>query len=435
MPINNYMFLTGLPCLQTVELFTRIEQQLKRPNLKNTTIMLKNKRDDQCTRFFMNTRIVADLVKDGRHGDMLDCLKAASEKGTCCWQQIMACLAAMLHGEHANPLASTAAYALMPHLLKDSTMLSYFLQCNKMAAGDRNIWGSGLCRAIRKWYTSLSPAQLLLEFWHRPRSYSWSHRDIIKMVHLKKDLCLGSKVIIQYLFSNLEKTKVIFAGETEAAEYINWLEVIYNEDDAEVTNRLVMLAKLNGGVYKTSRVQDPIFIKPTDLTTLIPHLAEETVLKLVQEYNFYSKITPCKPRDSLEPQAEDEEHTHTSKAILLPSAQMTLNVTILQDRLKNEDIPDSISPIQWIMALNNFQYRIGNFIENEQHRNKWRSGSAVAMVGEQRCSRCPLPGYLKELVLQLEQVFMDSIKVTLSCACEALSCKTIVYRHYRHVML
>jgi len=66
-----------------------------------------------------------------------------------------------------------------------STSFFAFLKIIKFIISLILVWGEGMRKALKNWYGNMSDKQMaeLLLFHHR--KYSWSHKDILKLIHFK----------------------------------------------------------------------------------------------------------------------------------------------------------------------------------------------------------------------------------------------------------
>ena len=63
-------------------------------------------------------------------------------------------------------------------------------------------WGRGVKRAVVNWYLQKNPKQLALEVTRYPGAYSWTHKDVVRMSHIKSEgLATGMKKI--YILCNI----------------------------------------------------------------------------------------------------------------------------------------------------------------------------------------------------------------------------------------
>lgn len=57
-------------------------------------------------------------------------------------------------------------------------------------------WGRGLRRAVGSWYLSWEPRRLALEVTRHASAHGWTHRDVLKLAHLKlKDMPIGNVLL------------------------------------------------------------------------------------------------------------------------------------------------------------------------------------------------------------------------------------------------
>lgn len=77
--------------------------------------------------------------------------------------------------------AETRAAALeaLPKVCRTATHLFHFVQ----AVGKFRRWGSGLRRAVARWYTAKKPEQLALQLVKYRQRDGWTHKDVLRLSH------------------------------------------------------------------------------------------------------------------------------------------------------------------------------------------------------------------------------------------------------------
>jgi len=60
-----------------------------------------------------------------------------------------------------------------------------YLKINKFSFSLILVWGEGMRRALKNWYGNMSDKQFAELLAFRNRKYSWSHRDVLKLIHFK----------------------------------------------------------------------------------------------------------------------------------------------------------------------------------------------------------------------------------------------------------
>lgn len=131
-----------------------------------------------------------DLLKSN-HSAVLECVKkdgvrtvneivAVSESGRA-QKNDPAILALALCASHGDEATKRAAYAALPKVCRIGTHLFHFAA---YVDGQRG-WGSGLRKAVSRWYTEREPDKLAMQLVKYQQRDGWSHRDILRKAHPK----------------------------------------------------------------------------------------------------------------------------------------------------------------------------------------------------------------------------------------------------------
>uniref|UniRef100_A0A2P2HWM5 60 kDa SS-A/Ro ribonucleoprotein-like n=1 Tax=Hirondellea gigas TaxID=1518452 RepID=A0A2P2HWM5_9CRUS len=240
-----------------------------------------------------------ELMKVDRHEEVIDLCKEVLANRRGCWHAVFACLATMLRGEYRSVECTVSIYASLPSIIKNSTVLFFFLQALKIAAPNCSKcgWGRGLRSVVRRWYGSLSGSRLLLEMWHRPHAHGWEHKDVIKLAHIKLDkFNIDCKVLLTWYFSDLAATKVTFAAVKEAADFIGKLDCLYNRghEEALPEKRLEVLLGVDDQQYSLVKPQDPMLKNPQLFSQLFPRLRGNAVTSVAMDSDFVAAVTPIR---------------------------------------------------------------------------------------------------------------------------------------------
>ena len=75
--------------------------------------------------------------------------------------------------------ARRAAYAVMPDIARTGTHLFTFIEYREALGG----WGTGMRKAVSRWYTQKSPDQLAYQLLKYKQRGGWSHRDVMRLAH------------------------------------------------------------------------------------------------------------------------------------------------------------------------------------------------------------------------------------------------------------
>jgi 60 kDa SS-A/Ro ribonucleoprotein len=120
------------------------------------------------------------LETDGRHA--VEHIVAVSEAGRAPKNDPAVFALAMAAGL-GEPEVRATALAVLPRVCRTGTHLFQFVEA---VAGFRG-WGRALRRAVGAWYTEKGARELAYQLTKYQRRGKWSHRDLLRVCHLKPD--------------------------------------------------------------------------------------------------------------------------------------------------------------------------------------------------------------------------------------------------------
>ncbi|KAK8725976.1 hypothetical protein OTU49_010584, partial [Cherax quadricarinatus] len=153
------------------------------------------------------TSIIPKLVEEGKADLIIDTLRTYNLLPYVDKEALVLCLAVASKQSGQTKLV-TDAHSAVRELCTDSHLFFLFIQLSKMISkqAGHTGWGRGLRRAVNQWYLSWEPKRLALEVTRHFSAYGWTHRDVIRLAHLKlKEMPLGTQVVLHYVFMGLEK--------------------------------------------------------------------------------------------------------------------------------------------------------------------------------------------------------------------------------------
>lgn len=187
-----------------------------------------------------NALAVGRLIAGGRGAEVVaECL-AVSVAGRAAKQTPTLFVMAMAT-RLGDKNTRSSAYAALPAIARTPTMLfEYIGYCKVMGEGSG--WGRGMRRAISEIYLSKTPRSLA--YWvtkYRQRE-GWSHRDILRLAHVKPNTD-GHSLVLNYAAKDAlaalasETTESVEASE--AREFLTGVEVVRRSEDAQQVIKLV----------------------------------------------------------------------------------------------------------------------------------------------------------------------------------------------------
>ena len=90
-------------------------------------------------------------------------------------------------------------------------------------------WGKGQRKAVTKWYNDHTEEDILRLITKHRRLHTWSHKDVIKIAHIKA-ASPGIEIIFKYLLFGIENIRKIKISENEkhVFEFLNDYEKVKN---------------------------------------------------------------------------------------------------------------------------------------------------------------------------------------------------------------
>ncbi|XP_069157260.1 RNA-binding protein RO60 [Procambarus clarkii] len=174
------------------------------------------------------TSIIPKLVEEGKAEVIIDTLRAYSQLPYVDKEALVLCLAVASKQSDQKKLV-TDAHSAVRELCTNTHLFFLFIQISKMISkqAGHSGWGRGLRRAVNQWYLRWEPKHLALEVTRHFSAYGWTHRDVIRLAHLKlKELPLGTQVVLHYVFMGLEKTVQEYTDKDNTSELLELLHVL-----------------------------------------------------------------------------------------------------------------------------------------------------------------------------------------------------------------
>ncbi|XP_076031788.1 uncharacterized protein LOC143019700 [Oratosquilla oratoria] len=172
--------------------------------------------------------MVPILISEGKGDLVLETLKEYAKLQYFDKEALVLCLVVAAKQPDQKNLV-TKCYSLVKELCPTTYMFFLFIQLSEIIskANDKTGWGRGLRRAVNYWYRSKDPKQLALEVTRYRSVLGWEHKDVIKLAHIRmNDLCMGTQVVLHYVFTGLEKTKEVYETKENTGELLELLTAL-----------------------------------------------------------------------------------------------------------------------------------------------------------------------------------------------------------------
>ncbi|XP_042227144.1 60 kDa SS-A/Ro ribonucleoprotein-like [Homarus americanus] len=289
------------------------------------------------------TSVIPKLVEEGKAEVILDTLRAYNQLPYVDKEALVLCLAVVSKQSDQKKLV-TDAHSSVRELCTNTHLFFLFIQISKMISKQtgHSGWGRGLRRAVNEWYLSWEPRRLALEVTRHFSAYGWTHRDVIRLAHLKlKELPLGTQVVLHYVFMGLEKTVQEYTGKDNTSELLELMQVLDKDghpqegekswDVDQVINKVNKLHEMFGGL-----TLDDVPSQSLKSPEVWSHMLD----KLEGESTVASVNRMCKA-NLLNPSSESS-HALPSKLV---------------ERLTHSDVTSGcVTPTQVLMALHSYEH-------------------------------------------------------------------------------
>lgn len=91
-------------------------------------------------------------------------------------------------------------YAALPKICRTGTHLFQFVAAVDALRG----WGAGLRKAVAGWYAGKGDESLAYQVTKYQQRNGWSHKDVLRLCHLKEDLTAGQQAVLRWVKSGLD---------------------------------------------------------------------------------------------------------------------------------------------------------------------------------------------------------------------------------------
>ncbi|XP_015596736.1 60 kDa SS-A/Ro ribonucleoprotein [Cephus cinctus] len=158
-------------------------------------------------------------------------------------------------------------------------------------------WGHGLKNAVCKWYTKTNSLDLAEKVTQYRGKYGWTHKDIIKLSHIRPTTAVGFNFILKYIMYGLETAKKEASCQTKnkvptftcvqsILEYIEDVEAFKHCEDEHCAAALIEKQKLQlehvpSHLIKSEEVWNSL-IPLMDLSTLLNNLQRIHNMKMLK---------------------------------------------------------------------------------------------------------------------------------------------------------
>ncbi|KAK7082987.1 hypothetical protein SK128_010215 [Halocaridina rubra] len=319
-----------------------------------------------------STAIIPKLISEGKADIIIDTLRAYGQLPYVDKEALVLCLAVASKQSDQKKLV-TDAHSAVRELCTSTHLFFLFIQISKMISkkSGHSGWGRGLRRAVNEWYLSWEPQRLALEVTRHSGAHGWTHRDVIRLAHLKlKDMPLGTQVVLHYVFLGLEKTVKEYTGKDNTSELLALMQILDKDGhpkDGENTWDIDQV------ISKVSKLQE-VFGNLT---------LDDVPSQSLKSAEVWSHML-----DKLEGESAVASVNRMSKANLLNTGTENNALSVkLGERLKHEDISGGcVTPTQVLMALHAYEHPT-RFVGESGVRRAGKSPRLAAKIQVRRSTK------------------------------------------------
>ncbi|XP_049625684.1 RNA-binding protein RO60 [Suncus etruscus] len=188
-----------------------------------------------------NAKALIRLIEDGRGCDVIQEIKSFSQEGrTAKYEPMLFALA--ICSQCSDKSTKQAAFKAVPEVCRIPTHLFTFVQFKKdlkesMKCG---MWGRALRKAIADWYNEKGGMALALAVTKYKQRNGWSHKDLLRLSHLKPS-SEGLAIVTKYITKGwkevheLYKEKALSVENEKLLKYLEAVEKVKRtKDELEV---------------------------------------------------------------------------------------------------------------------------------------------------------------------------------------------------------
>lgn len=233
-----------------------------------------------------NAEALIRLIEDGRGCDVIQEIKSFSQDGRTAKQEPVL-FALAICSQCSDRGTKQAAFKAVPEVCRIPTHLFTFVQFKKdlkesMKCG---IWGRALRKAIADWYNEKGGMALALAVTKYKQRNGWSHKDLLRLSHLKPS-SEGLAIVTKYITKGWKEVHELYkekALSVETEKLLKYLEAVEKvkrtEEELEVIHlieehRLEREHLLTN--HLTSKEVWKALLQEMPLTALLRNLGEMT---------------------------------------------------------------------------------------------------------------------------------------------------------------
>ncbi|XP_033751984.1 60 kDa SS-A/Ro ribonucleoprotein-like [Pecten maximus] len=274
------------------------------------------------------------LISLGHGPEVVATIRKTNSAGRCC-HRLPVMYALAMCARSADPDTKKAAYAALQEVCPEPTDLLTFVMFSEMVSGGTG-WGRAQRRAISDWYNNLEdrPKELAKGVTKTPVNNQWTHRDVMRLSHIKTDSSF-IMLVIRYVTKGLIAAKNL-PSPVVPTESELWRDIIMYFEIVEETKQFTGSMDIEG----KPEIIDKHRLEPCHLSTallrstpvwnvLLKHIPLDQVIQNI------SKIENVSDKKTVLDRLEDKEELQ--KANVNPFA-----VVVAMKETEDEDVKKTL---------------------------------------------------------------------------------------------
>jgi len=192
-----------------------------------------------------------------------------------------------------------AAYKALPQVCLLPSHLFLFVAHAEKLSGETTGWGRAQRKAISDWYTSKDPLKLAKDVTQYKTRYGWSHKDILRLAHVKSDK-ESMSLILKLLNRGFAAVQEQYAGDglqiegKAVLEYVSDVNTVKHSTDEKVVAGLVEKHKLSREHLPTALTNNKevwrAMLQHVPLCEVLPQLGKLTSIGLLDSSSSDNQI-------------------------------------------------------------------------------------------------------------------------------------------------
>ncbi|GAB6023400.1 60 kDa SS-A/Ro ribonucleoprotein [Chamberlinius hualienensis] len=197
---------------------------------------------------------------------------------------------ALIHCTLSDDLETKkAAFEAFPVICPTAKDLLSYINLTQQLARRSTGWGRAQRKAVSKWYNEKSAKDLVTTCFTYTSSRGWTHRDIVRLAHVKPTNKATAAVLI-YMKKGLDAMLKDFENDVEAADVVSYIKAIHSLHHTTDEKEAAYLIERHG--LQLEMIQSTMRKSPEIWRTLIPLLPLQKVLLHLRRFAQIGFLNP-----------------------------------------------------------------------------------------------------------------------------------------------